>query len=219
MLFGSDPDHQVLCAQVNARRYHHPMRVTILGSGTAIPSFERFPSGVLVQVAGRNLLVDAGPGTLRRLAQTGVSPRDVDAVLLTHYHTDHTADVAALLFALRNPAYRGRPTLRIFGAPGLEDFMGHLRAAWPWLKPKADDYSLELVEVEPGTFAVPGDGPELRVHAVPIRHTGQSLAYRISDPAGGSAAFSGDADVCDGLAQVAKGAELFVCGRQQDRCR
>ena len=43
------------------------MRVTILGSGTAVPSAERFPPGVLVEAGDEVVLVDAGPGVLRRL--------------------------------------------------------------------------------------------------------------------------------------------------------
>ena len=72
------------------------MRLTVLGSGTAVPVPERFPAGDLVEHEDHKVMVDCGPGTLRRLAQAGVSPTELDAVLLTHYHTDHCADLAAL---------------------------------------------------------------------------------------------------------------------------
>jgi ribonuclease BN (tRNA processing enzyme) len=179
--------------------------VTILGSGTAVPNAERFPSGVLVQSGGTAFLVDAGPGVLRRLPQAGVGLEQITAVLLTHYHTDHSADVASLLFALRNPRYRGRPTLHLRGAAGLTRWLGLLTQAWPWLEPH--DYALDVQEIAPGSFALAG----LTVTAVPIRHTAQSLAYRIADPAGRVVAVSGDADECDGLVEVARDADLFVC--------
>ena len=182
------------------------MRVTILGSGTAVPSAERFPAGVLVQAADQTVLVDLGPGTLRRLPALGLGPADVTAVLLTHYHTDHTADLAALLFALRNPTYRGRPPLRVAAAAGLRAWLADLTRAWPWLESKGD-YELVLDELEPGPFAL----GQLPVTAVPIRHTPQSLAYRFAPPGGGVAAISGDADECDGLVEVARAADLFVC--------
>jgi ribonuclease BN (tRNA processing enzyme) len=83
-----------------------PLAMTILGSGTAIPVPDRFKAGYLLANEATRLLVDCGPGTLRRLAQTGTSLRDIDAVFLTHYHTDPCADLAALLFALRKPALR-----------------------------------------------------------------------------------------------------------------
>lgn len=181
------------------------MKVCILGSGTAVPVPDRFPSGVLIEAGGFRLMVDLGPGTLRRLAQAGVGAGELDAVLFTHYHTDHCADLAALLFALRNPAFAGRSTLQLRGHAGLRSLLDQLTAAWPWLEPK--DYPLDLEEITPGPLTL---GP-LQIEAVRVQHTAQSLAYRIHAPDGGSVALSGDADVCPGLAEVARGTDLFIC--------
>ena len=76
--------------------------------------------------------------------------------------------------------------------------------AWPWLQPR--DFELELVEVTPGTFEVGG----VEVTAVPIRHTAQSLGYRLRD-GDAAVAFSGDADTCDELVELARGSDVFVC--------
>lgn len=180
------------------------MRVTILGSGTAVPSSERFPASVLVQASGTSLLVDAGPGSLRRLAATGLGLEQLDAVLLTHFHTDHCADVAALLFALRNPRYQGRPPLRLLAHEGLRGWLDHLTAAWPWLAPKG--YELSVEEIAPGEHRLGA----VQITAHPIEHTAESLAYRLTAGAR-SVAISGDADVCGGLVEVARDADLFVC--------
>ena len=180
------------------------MNVVVLGSGTAVPVPDRFPAGYLVEHGTHRLLIDCGPGVLRRLAQAGTSVRDLDAVLLTHYHTDHCADVAPLLFALRSPHLSPRPPLTIYGAPGLRRLIERLTEAWPWLAPKG--YELRLVELAPGTFAA----DDFEVTAVPIRHTAQSLGYRIHAD-GTRIAFSGDADTCDELVDLARGADLFVC--------
>ena len=67
------------------------LRVTILGAGTAVPTVGAFPAGVLVQSARTTVLVDAGPCALRRLPDVGVGLEDIDAVLLTHRHLDHTS--------------------------------------------------------------------------------------------------------------------------------
>lgn len=180
------------------------MLVTILGSGTAVPVPDRFPAGYLVQARGLHVLVDCGPGTLRRLAQNGTDLAALDAVFLTHYHTDHCADLGPLLFALRSPRYAGRKPLQILAAPGLERFVRTLTDVWPWLQPR--DYQLCLREISPGTLAL-GD---LTVTALSIRHTAQSLGYRFDDGIG-TAAFSGDADACDELVDLARAADLFVC--------
>ncbi|MCA8951773.1 MAG: ribonuclease Z [Planctomycetes bacterium] len=180
------------------------MLVTVLGSGTAMPVPDRFPAGYWVTAGKTSALVDCGPGTLRRFAQAGGDIATLDAVLLTHYHTDHCADLAALLFALHAPQFAGRPPLRIYGAPGLVRLVQTLRQIWPWLEPRG--YELELCELAPGGFTV----GELAVTAIPIRHTAQSLGYRIATPAG-VAAFSGDTDECDALVELARDADLFVC--------
>jgi ribonuclease BN (tRNA processing enzyme) len=180
------------------------MQLVILGSGTAIPVADRFPAGYLLELGERRVMVDCGPGTLRRLAAAGTSLAQLDAVLLTHYHTDHCADLAPLLFALRSPTFAGRAPLHVFGAPGLVRFVDKLTEAWPWLAPRG--YELRLHEVTPGTFAL----DDATVTAVPIRHTAQSLGYRVA-AAGGSVAFSGDADECDELVELARGADVFVC--------
>ncbi|MBL8733514.1 MAG: ribonuclease Z [Planctomycetes bacterium] len=180
------------------------MQCTVLGSGTAIPVDGRFPAGYLLTAGTTRLLVDCGPGTLRRLAQTGVGVEAIDAVLLTHYHPDHCAELTALLFALRSPRYAGRRPLRLIGAPGLQRLVAKLTEVWPWLSPR--DYELRIEEIPPGPFHV-GD---LTAVALPIRHTAQSLGYRFAK-GGRSVAFSGDADTCDELVELARGVDLFVC--------
>lgn len=179
-------------------------RLTILGSGTAVPSGERFPAGYLLATPAARLMVDCGPGTLRRLAQAGTTLDQLDAVLLTHYHTDHCADLAALLFALRAPRYAGRRPLHVLGAPGLQRLVDKLTEAWPWLQPRG--YELVLRELTPGTFAL----ADAEVTAVPIRHTAQSLGYRIT-AGDGTIAFTGDADECEELVELARTAHTLVC--------
>jgi ribonuclease BN (tRNA processing enzyme) len=180
------------------------VHVTILGSGTAIPDPDRFPAGYLAEHGETQVMIDCGPGSLRRLAQAGRDLRSLDAVLLTHYHTDHCADIAALLFALRSPHFEGRKPMHLYGAPGLERLVRQLTQAWPWLEPRG--YELELHELRPGTLDV-GD---FTVTAIPIRHTAQSLGYRLVTSVG-CAAFSGDADECDELEDLANNADLFIC--------
>jgi ribonuclease Z len=74
----------------------HEMRVTLLGTGTPFPSAERFGSAILVQVADKRLLFDCGRGVVIRLTQAEVNPKDIDALFLTHLHSDHVVGIPDL---------------------------------------------------------------------------------------------------------------------------
>ena len=66
-----------------------PLNVTILGSGSPVPSSVRFSQSILIEAGKDKLLVDAGRGATIRLTQAGVPLRDVTAIFITHLHTDH----------------------------------------------------------------------------------------------------------------------------------
>ena len=77
-------------------------RVTITGTGTPIPTPDRAGPGVLVEVepqTGETVRVqfDAGRNTVMRLHGAGTSPGGLDALFLTHHHSDHLVGVDDLL--------------------------------------------------------------------------------------------------------------------------
>ena len=74
-------------------------RLTFLGTGTGVPSAERASPGCLLELPSARLLIDLGPGTLRQLARLALALTDIDGLMLTHLHPDHSADLAPLLFA------------------------------------------------------------------------------------------------------------------------
>ncbi len=183
------------------------MRVTILGSGTCVPAPDRFPAGVLVEADGRTVLVDIGPGCLRKLPEFGVDLGDIDHVLFTHYHTDHCADLAPLLFALGSPRYVSRGPLAITGPRGLRDLQDGNGSIWGrWVNPSA--FPWELREVGPDEPVDLGAG--LTARGVSVEHTEVSLAWRIRDAAGAEVAISGDTKPCDGAVEAGRDVDLYV---------
>ena len=71
--------------------------VTLLGTGAPEPNPTRFGPATLVQAGGLTLLFDAGRGVTVRLYQLGIpSGKGIDAVFLTHYHSDHVAGLPDL---------------------------------------------------------------------------------------------------------------------------
>ncbi len=186
------------------------MKVTILGSGTCVPRLSRSASAVLVESGPAKILLDLGPGTLRRMLEYGITIFDVDAILLTHFHPDHTAELISFLFASKYPDgnRRGRP-LQVAAGEGLKKFFKGLRGAYgDWIV--LPDNLLSLTELDTRTgerFHIQA----LNVTARPVRHRPESLAYRIEDRTGRSMVYSGDTDESDGLAELARDADLFIC--------
>ena len=77
------------------------MRFTVLGSGST-------GNAVLISSERTNVLVDAGLSAkeiVRRLREVGVDPADLDAILITHEHSDHAGGLRVLLGSVNCPVY------------------------------------------------------------------------------------------------------------------
>src|SRR5687767_4695892 len=71
-------------------------KVTLLGTGGPEPAMDRFGPGTLGEAGAEKLLFDAGRGVSQRLWQVGVRPGEVNAVFLTHLHSDHVVGIPDL---------------------------------------------------------------------------------------------------------------------------
>ena len=184
--------------------------VTILGSGTIVPSLRRSTCSFLLEAAGMKLLFDIGPGTMRRLLEAGVTIGEIDLLLLSHLHPDHSGELASFLFATKYPeTYRRRRPFTLAGARGLRKFFDGLTAVYgDWIILPEDLFSLrELDNRKPDALAA----GLMAVRSRPVIHAESSIGYRIEVPGGITVAYSGDTDLCDGLVKLARDADLFIC--------
>jgi len=181
--------------------------VTILGSGTSVPTAQRGAPASLVRCPDRALLLDCGSGCATALARAGVGLAELDGILLTHLHPDHVAEILPILFALANPVHpRREADLRIWGPRGTRSYLDQLDQVYgKWIHPRGCEVVVQEVEPLAG-FCV---GP-LRITSHAVEHTPLSLAYRM-ECGGRVICFSGDSGPCPGLNQAAQGADLFIC--------
>ena len=180
------------------------MKVVLLGTGTGVVVKERGYAGLYVRAAGRHLLFDAGPGTLRQLARVGVTSLDLDAVFLTHFHPDHCLDLVSILFAMRMPHPARTKPLTVYGPKGLRLLYRRLHTAFHgWIAPRA--YRLTLEEIGETTLRLPGYTVQTRR----MRHGTAALGYRL-ETGGRSLAYSGDTDMCPGIEALGRGADLLI---------
>lgn len=184
------------------------MKVTFVGTGTAVFSAERGASGLVVQAAGKTILLDAGAGTGYRLSRMKIDPRSLNAIFLTHYHLDHTGDLPSFLFAFNNPQYVPfERKLEIWGPEGIFHFMDGLSNLYgKWVD--AVYYQRSVFEIDPGKVY---EWQGLRIETIRVPHTPESIAYRITDlETGKSMVYSGDTDYSAELERFADNADLFV---------
>jgi ribonuclease Z len=90
------------------------IRVTLLGTGSPIPRFERFGPSILVEAGDQKLLFDVGRGATIRLWQIKVPLRAVTAVFFTHLHSDHVTGFPDLWLTgmLHNKLWGSRSPVR-----------------------------------------------------------------------------------------------------------
>jgi ribonuclease BN (tRNA processing enzyme) len=185
--------------------------LTVLGAGSILPRAGYGPAGYALESepGGGVTLLDCGPGSVRALGAAAIALARVERVVLSHYHPDHCLDLAALFFARRNPALEsvgGLGPLEVVGPSGLAKVVAGWRAAFgAWV----EDPTANLVELpleRPIAHRVPG----ARWTAVPTAHTPHALAWRADLASGESLAYSGDSGENPAVADLARGADLFV---------
>ena len=191
------------------------IEVVTLGTGSPIPDPSRAGAATLVRADGKQLLFDCGRAVVMRLAGAGSLPLLLDALLLTHLHSDHTTDLNDVITTRWIMAPVESP-LPVVGPPGTERFVertlamltddvGYRRdhhADLTW------DPSCPVTEVLDG-LAWESDG--VRVTAAPTDHrpVSPTIGYRV-EAGEHVVAIAGDTVPCEGLDRICDGADVYV---------
>lgn len=189
------------------------MRIIVLGSGSIVPTQQRFGTAIYVEVGGSRILLDCGPGTLEKMRRSSLSPFDLDAVCLTHFHIDHVSDLTPLI-KLRAFTEKGLPNpqpknLKIFGPKGLKRFLettidNNEFFSYVKILMRYESYC-SIEEVEPWKTC---DLNGLGLTMAPVSHE-YGAAYRIDTPEG-SLVFSGDTSFDTNIARLAERVDILI---------
>ncbi len=179
--------------------------VIILGSGTGVPSLRRGSPGLLLVSESSKTLIDSGSGTLRRMLEAGVDYRDIDLILYTHIHPDHTGDFVPFLFACKYAAHPRQKDLLVIGGPGFHDHFEKLKTIYgSWIE--SPSYRLIVKEISETVFAF----RDLRLTSKSLVHLPSSLGYRVELRDGKTIAVSGDTDYCRSIVDLGLEAALLI---------
>ena len=152
------------------------------------------------------LLLDIGPGSLRQIAKTGLSCTMLDYILLSHFHPDHTADIIPLLFTLKNVPPTFQKPFTIAGAAGTEDFIRSLQNAYRG----HIDMPPKLMRIDELGKKSKIRYKDLVILSNRVKHSPESIGFRIEDDSGKSIVYSGDTGICDDIIKLAQNADLLI---------
>lgn len=181
------------------------MEIIIIGSGTGVPSLKRASPALMVVVAGEYLLFDTGPGTLRQMQHLGYDYHTPDYIFYTHFHVDHIAGLAPLLFAAKYPSSPRRKPLTLVGPEGLKDFCRRLLDLYGD-QILSNLYELKIIEIKKSPLIK----PNWKITARPLPHAEPSVGYRLEDQEGKVVVYSGDTDYSLSLVKLAREADLLI---------
>jgi ribonuclease Z len=194
-------------------------RVTLLGTGTPTPRPERFGPATLVEVGNQSLLFDAGRGVPIRLSQLRIPMARIDALFITHYHSDHVSGIPDLWLTGWLPAggQRKQP-FRVIGPTGAKELMTNLERAYAAdVRIRIADQKLAPAGATVITEEFASDGAVyerdgVRVTAFEVDHGVEikpAYGYRV-DYKGRSVLISGDTRFSENLIRNGMGVDLLV---------
>jgi ribonuclease Z len=148
------------------------IKLTFLGTGSAVPTARRNHPGLLVSYKAESFLFDCGEGTQRQFRQAKLNPCKITKIFLTHWHGDHTLGLPGLLQTLMLNGYNQK--LEIYGPRGTkEKVVGYLEI----IGRKNLKLNLEVKEVE---NRICFEDEELYVECTSLNHDTPCNAYSLN---------------------------------------
>ncbi|MDN5933950.1 MAG: MBL fold metallo-hydrolase [Pseudonocardia sp.] len=183
------------------------MRMIVLGCSGSGPGPSSPASGYLVEAGDVRLVMDLGNGTFGAL-QRHLDPWRLDAVAFSHLHPDHCADFTALVVHRRYHPFPPPDAGRLPVYAPVESPDRFAAAYAPDAAERAETDLTDAFDFQPHTASVAiGD---LVLHAAAVDHPCEAYALRV-EHGGRSLVYSGDTGPCDGLVELARGADVLLC--------
>ncbi len=180
-------------------REYRNVRLTVVGCSPAWPNAGGAHSGYLVEGRAGRLLLDCGPGVLSRLRAREGWPR-IDAIAITHFHPDHSGDLAPWLWGHRTGPARELAPPDLWLPPGGHRELGRFAARF--------DDTFAVHEYIPGA---PFEAAGFCVTPHAVSHYNEPTYGLRVEENGSVLAYSADTGPTSALTTLARDADLFLC--------
>lgn len=201
------------------------LHVVLVGSGGPFPNTERVSVSTAVIAGGEFILVDTGPGAARNALLQNLPLGELNAVFLTHFHSDHIADLGEVNMFSWVQGNRKQP-LEVFGPPGVEKVVkGYAMAYEQDAHYRTAHHGEEVAPTsgaEPVAKTINIDDPlkaqlffdrnGLKAYAFEVNHfpAKPAIGYRF-EYKGNVVVITGDTKKTNTLAKHTDNADLFIC--------
>lgn len=196
--------------------------VTLTGTGVPHAAPGRAGAGVLVRYKDISLQFDAGRATVLRLIEAGVSPTNLTALFVTHYHSDHVVDLPDVVLTrwVQENLHKAGPLPIVTPHGSALRFVERMMDAFDDDIHVRQEHTANVdLRMDIRSFA-PSAQPvevwrsangDVVVEAVAVHHEPvmDAVAYRVTTP-DGSVVISGDTRVCDEVFEFARTADVLV---------
>ena len=195
--------------------------IFLTGTGYPTPVADRAGPGVLLRHGKLNLQFDAGRATSMRLAACGVACGDLDALFITHHHSDHMVGLPDVVMSrwISPHARRDEPLPIVVPLGEGARIAGRMLEVWQDELSNRAEHSgrqtrpqmeVRAFDAQPDSTAV-WESTGVRVSSCLVHHEPltPAVGYRIDTP-DGSVAVSGDTRVCEELETMAAGVDVLV---------
>lgn len=176
------------------------MNVKLIGTGAI---YTRYASSCTL--VNKNLIVDMPNGTLKQLLNMNIDPNDIDTIIITHMHGDHTADIPFFLKYIFNYIKR-KKELKIIGPTGIKKKIIELFESYNFEDENEinEFFKIEYIEVDKNsTFLI----NNYKIESIKVLHGLEpAYGYIINDKLG----LTGDSGLCDSVIYICKNAKLVV---------
>lgn len=178
--------------------------LTIIGCRAGSPGRNGPASGYVVESGGKRIVIDCGPGVLAGLAARDLT--DVDGLIISHQHADHSADVAP--FGYHRSFPKIRPPVPLYGPTGIGEYLSTLDDVHgiPTIPEMATPIATQfpIHEVEPGeSFDLAG----IRVDTLLAFHPVPCISIRLPEL---GLVYTADTGLTDELIAFSEGAKVLL---------